>query len=931
MTNRLIEASAGTGKTYALVERMVKALREGADPREIVALTFSRAAAGEIFSRFVAKLAENAATNARDAALLRRVVETQHLTLIGTLDSFLMRFVQMFPLELGLAGDVSVLGDFNEGGERTGVSLAILRRGDDDAKRALATAFRKVKNREASRSFLEAYSELIARWHRLYLDHPDGAGWGAAARVWTEPPAELAATIPQIRARADALSPYAGKRGADTFIAGVRDFKGKIPTVPAVMRGDPDVERTVRMMRGFNLARCFETAEGLHALLAAFETEYNRRVRVRGRLTFGDVPRLVSSLPEETRLALEYRMDARIRHWALDEFQDTSHEQWAALRNLVDEALQSGGEKSVFVVGDCKQAIYGWRNGDVGIFADQRESGMYGLGELNESYRYTKEIADAVNRVFGGGTMARFGKWRCPEHVAHDRKTRGFVHLVPSADGKKESFAEPLVNELSVVRPWERGFSCAVLVRSNAFGELLGAELRRAGIPATWEGESAVLDTPVLRAFTAYVQLAEHPGDEIAYNHLRTTPLGRALYPQGLPGALPVSQDALASLTTRGLVRTFQELRARLPADTFDAFTEQRFADMLRAAAAFELSLEPGTRLASFVDYLMAERRRDLADPGSVKIMTIHRSKGLGFDYVLLPLYEHVGLDHAVDDPLVGDDPEWVLPAPGEQIAEAYPELAVPYGDLKDASVYEGLCVYYVAMTRAKRALTLVLPPPPKPEVKTTKFSTFVRESGLEDAGDPDWYRAVRPTERAESRQVAAEAPVRGERCRVARRMPSLNFHSGMSAGSLFAADGGRAVAMRRGTEVHAEFERIEWLDPAQAKTDLERALVKPADAVELWRERSYELFRDGVWESGQFDRVVFTGTGEARCATVYDFKTNALRAGETAEAFAARMRETYAPQMAAYRAAVAALTGIASANVRCVLLLVATSAAVSV
>ena len=139
MNNQLIEASAGTGKTFTLVERMVRALKEGASPREI-------------FARFVTRLAEDAAKNAEDAALLRKVVETQHLTLIGTLDSFLMRFVQMFPLELGLSGDISVLGDFNEGGERTGVSLSILRRSDEDTKRALATAFRKAMNREASRS-----------------------------------------------------------------------------------------------------------------------------------------------------------------------------------------------------------------------------------------------------------------------------------------------------------------------------------------------------------------------------------------------------------------------------------------------------------------------------------------------------------------------------------------------------------------------------------------------------------------------------------------------------------------------------------------------------------------------------------------------------------------------------------------------------------
>ena len=934
MNNQLIEASAGTGKTYALVDRMVQVLKQGADPREIVALTFSRAAAGEIFTRFVTRLAETAACAPKDAALLRKVVETQHLTLIGTLDSFLMRFVQMFPLELGLSGEISVLGDFDEGGQRTGVSIGILRRSDDTAKRALMAAFRKAMNQEASRSFLETYAKLVKNWHRLYLDHPDGAGWGDATRIWNEPPAELAATIPDIRALADGMASFAGKRGADTFINAVRTFTGSIPKIPKVMEEDPVAQKAVRRMQGFNLSRKLEMAGGLHALMAAFEQEYARRVRQCGHLTFDDVPRLIATLPTEARLALEYRMDARIRHWALDEFQDTSHEQWQALDNLVDEALQSDDGKSVFLVGDCKQAIYGWRNGDVAIFAGEKASQKYKVGELNESYRYTKEIAAAVNAVFGGKFLAQFGKWSCPEHVAHDQTTEGFVHLVTSEDGKKESFVAPLVNELTSVRPWERGISCAILVRSNDFGKLIGTELRHAGIPATWEGESAVLDTPVLRAFMAYVKLAEHPGDELSYNHLRATPLGPALYPNGFPSAAAVSRDALTSLTTRGLVRTFQALRAQLPATSFDAFTEQRFADMLRAAAAFELTLAPGTRLASFVDALEAEKRRDLADARSVKIMTIHRSKGLGFDYVLLPLYESVGLDHAVDDPLVGADPEWVLPCPGEAIAESYPELDKPYQAVKDASVYEGLCVYYVAMTRAKRALTLVLPPPPKTVGKTMKFSGFVREGGLVDAGDPAWYEKMSAAANS-APAISADTTtpscrlVRKPRRHVARRMPSRNFQAGVSAGALFAAADGRAKALHRGTEVHAAFEQIEWQDAARATTELERALVKPDGVVELWREQPYELFRNGMWESGQFDRVVFTGTGTERRATIYDFKTNVRTAGETLDAFAARMCRQYAPQMTAYAHALAALTGLAPARIETKLLLTATGACV--
>ena len=104
--NILIEASAGTGKTQALAQRLIDLIRGEVKPQEIVALTFSRAAAGEIFERFVTLLAESAEKDPKDAALLREVIATQRLSQIGTLDSLLMRIVRSFPLGLGLAGEL---------------------------------------------------------------------------------------------------------------------------------------------------------------------------------------------------------------------------------------------------------------------------------------------------------------------------------------------------------------------------------------------------------------------------------------------------------------------------------------------------------------------------------------------------------------------------------------------------------------------------------------------------------------------------------------------------------------------------------------------------------------------------------------------------------------------------------------------------------
>ena len=126
----------------------------------------------------------------------------------------------------------------------------------------------------------------------------------------------------------------------------------------------------------------------------------------------------------------------------------------------------------------------------------------------------------------------------------------------------------------------------------------------------------------------------------------------------------------------------------------------------------------------------------------------------------------------------------------------------------------------------------------------------------------------------------------------------------------------------------------IEWADAetaAQLPEAFRPAFVRPGAAASVWRERAYELVDGDCWETGQFDRVVFVGSGADRVATIYDFKTNAREAGESEAAFAARMRTLYAPQMALYRQALSRLSGLVVERIGAQLLLEATGQAVPV
>ena len=126
--NEVISASAGTGKTFNLAVRYIKLLLAGVKPETIVALTFSRKAAGEIFDRIILligkwiedkKAFENEALSfgipteghGQLLPLLRGVLDSIHKLPIGTLDSFFVRIIKTFPFEFGLNGDFEMLDE----------------------------------------------------------------------------------------------------------------------------------------------------------------------------------------------------------------------------------------------------------------------------------------------------------------------------------------------------------------------------------------------------------------------------------------------------------------------------------------------------------------------------------------------------------------------------------------------------------------------------------------------------------------------------------------------------------------------------------------------------------------------------------------------------------------------------------------------------
>jgi len=1079
--HEMIRASAGSGKTYALTNRFVRLLALGVPPERIVALTFTRKAAGEFLDAILRKLAGCAANEATAAQLGRELalspeaakpeqfrralyamVDSLHRLRLGTLDGFFMEIAQSFALEIGLCGRVELLETHAETQAKWQVLAQIFAVGMDGG----ATSHRL--NKPVLDRFIEAFKEatfgqeakrvaaqlesFIDAHQAVFLEAPEAGPPDLGGALLDDYQTALSAGVLVLREAFEASAAEWDEKRRQWWGRLLEELERWAPgsklrtPLENVIKALPEMKEVTMSRKrievsgklrevllavaqavlGGELARHVSMTRGICAVLAAYEAIYDEQVRRAGRLTFADVERLLlparlgagfGVLPngeaEVQRLLLDYRLDAQVDHWMIDEFQDTSFGQWSILKNLIDEVIQdTDGRRSFFYVGDVKQAIYSWRGGDPRLFGEvfahynaALTDGGGGIVErhLDESWRSGPPIIEMVNRVFGAAAVleallgeeeaigpsnpsggvecASFGgvhewneQWR--DHRSARPELGGHAALLlveaESAEDKsaKRARFEATLKVLRELPPPSAEFSIAVLVQQNATAAELSDILRReGGIEAVAEADLHVCtDNPVGAALLACVQAAAHPSDRIAQAHIAASPLlGAECSPLDLAEPL------------FGLGPIIERLEAQLQGD---AFSRLRLRQWCLAAAEFDGGAGNRRDADEFIAFMRRYTLREPDSAGVVRVMTIHKSKGLGFDAVILPDLEGQTLAQRRKGLAVKRDSErqieWVLDWPRKEIAKQVEVLADYLREAEAEGVYESLSKLYVAMTRAKRALYTIITAP-KPSSESVNFPKLLRQTlaegepievrvgslalhGLWEAGD---FGSVLASARAaDSPEAGPPAwPIRLEDSgavrfpRLVARRPSDEGSGVRTAEQLFALPSTRSDAASLGREVHRLFAQVEWRDNLAALP--EQALSKSGDVVgardraqltaeasalvaaclaapalaqvwecrpnaELWRERRFEAIIGEQWVTGVFDRVIVerAESGEPLCAEVYDFKTDEDSAGAA---------ERHAPQLGLYRAAVAQLTGLAENNVRSFLVLTKTQDRVEV
>ncbi|MDO9555279.1 MAG: 3'-5' exonuclease, partial [Atribacterota bacterium] len=319
--------------------------------------------------------------------------------------------------------------------------------------------------------------------------------------------------------------------------------------------------------------------------------------------------------------------------------------------------------RSFFYVGDVKQTIYRWRGGNPDLFNSvlNRYGKKITNELLNKAHRTAQPIIDTVNRVFSrlpemqGETsepaISRRGllKWNSAwkEHECGEQApNNGYAAILQPTLPEGAKYHEPenqlelLARLLKHISPTEREQSTAILVRTNATGKKIADYLRQYGHEHDWhdlnisyEGETALLDNPLIAVLLDLLRYAEHPADNFAKQHLIMSPLGiwmdkNKTSVESLPLIL------LGQIAAQGFRPAVCEWAAKLGA--LDDFGRLRLQQMLEIAGQFDNRFDRNISL--FIKTVESYGTREASEAkGCIHIMTIHQSKGLGFDMVILP------------------------------------------------------------------------------------------------------------------------------------------------------------------------------------------------------------------------------------------------------------------------------------------------------
>ena len=531
-------ANAGSGKTRVLTDRVARLLLAGVAPQQILCLTYTKAAASEMQTRLYQRLGEWAMmdepelraalgkigedANALDSERLRhartlfaRALETPGGLKIRTIHAFCAYVLRRFPLEAGVSPQ------FREIEERDAEELAqsVLEELSTGTERAAFEAIAASVNDEAGlsglvRQVLDNKSRLVdfdrnAAARALGIS-PNLTEAGVIEETMGEVGREMAALLLQFideqgsdtekLKRTFNLKQIARTSNEETAIRHYEafvytaDFAAERKSIlnKSTLEKDPEFQARVEefkriIVEGRNRRLAVQTlnrTEALYDFAAAFLPAYEAKKKSVGALDFQDLIEITNRLISDSEAAqwVRYRIDGGVDHILVDESQDTSPLQWKIISTLESEftdGTDDGREgRTLFVVGDQKQSIFGFQGADPNAFqemyqhfAARLETASRPLQDvaMPTSFRSAAPILELVDRVFADDASEVLGQ--TSEHLALDWKP-GRVDLWEFLENPPKEKEPPWFHPVDRISPENAIYDLARKVASFLKAEL---------------------------------------------------------------------------------------------------------------------------------------------------------------------------------------------------------------------------------------------------------------------------------------------------------------------------------------------------------------------------------------------------------------------------------------------------------------------------
>lgn len=800
----VLTASAGSGKTHALAQRFVQFILSERIPfnnlHNILAVTFSNNAAKEMKNRILLRLKkvclgdpetvdELARLLSLDPESLKRraeIIIKEILTYyedfhVKTIDSFMASIFKASAVDFGFNPDFDII---LTSGPLIEYAFDLYLKRVKPRSRESRTIERIIaiieENRRSDEPFLwnprdnilgeikQIHRELMATGKRVIAD--DAEDMEALKKRLEEHLRGLEFAIEHTDLTRSRASSYS------TINSAVKDGRfgeliGKACKIPPVNKPKGRQDRTAydQICSLWNsLARLVNLFSKVYArtyylpylhMHEEIEEILERLKRQEAAVFLEDMNRsLFDYLTADMIPDVYLRLGDSIYHYLIDEFQDTSPVQWANLSPLTENALSQGG--SLFVVGDTKQAIYGFRNADYAIMKGLERknpflSAALQTKELNVNYRSLGEIVRFTERVFGNGMAGndvyreaarRSGLLGCKQSVKDENENRGYVECTLHEADEEHAVEQARIRDI-VGSLKGRGYlyrDIAILAMRNEDVIRIASWLNDDKIPFISYSSLDVRDRRIAGEILALLRFLDSPMDDLSFGtflfgetlkralalrhkeghvkrigdicHKNSIQGGRPLYKAlqeeipdlwnsyfeelfKLSGYLPLYDLAVA------IYRTFDVWR------TFGDDDEASLAKILEAIKEFENAGKNSLR--EFLESAESEEETESDwnlqaphDVDAVKVMTVHKAKGLGFPVVILLLYgeKNRGFKYVMEDV---DGGVRVLRL-NKGIAASDPSLGAIYNEKKSRSLIDRLNNLYVAFTRAAAELYVV-------------------------------------------------------------------------------------------------------------------------------------------------------------------------------------------------------------------------------